>query len=429
MVVGIGAAIGVASVAGYLLVVLVGRILSPADYVHFMSFWGVIFGIGGSLSVLEQEAARQTTPGSDEERPTVHAIAVSAAVLAGLVAAVTLLPPVATRLYGQPDPTIGLVVLLGTVGFAVQFAVRGMLMGSGAVRHYSGIVVAEAMARLLVLLALLLAVGVDLTTAAVAVGAGSFVWLGWVRRAWRTLPRPHLDARAWRTTFGRTVSLMGAATLTASVITGYPAIVSAVTGGAEGTAMGALFAALTVSRVPLLLVSPIQAVTVPAVVRWRASDGSHGSKLRRLLVLGTAAAAGSGLVGGAAGWLWGPWVVRTVFRPDYVVASSAVGLLVLSAFLLAWVLLMSAALVALAAYRRMTLLWLAAAGSTVVWLAVSPLGAVDTTVIGALVGPVAATAFGFYALWSLTSPAARASASDAASSDGPSDPPTGAASS
>ena len=75
MVAGIGAAIGVASLAGIVLTVLVARYLSPADYVLFTSFWGVIFGIGGALSIVEQEAARQTTPESTETRSTVHAVA------------------------------------------------------------------------------------------------------------------------------------------------------------------------------------------------------------------------------------------------------------------------------------------------------------------------------------------------------------------
>lgn len=451
MVAGIGAAIGVASLAGIVLTVLVARYLSPADYVLFTSFWGVIFGIGGALSIVEQEAARQTTPGSGESRSTVHVVAACAAVPAALLAAVTLLPPVAARQYGLSDPTIGLVVLLGAIGFAAQFAVRGTLIGTGAVRHYAGIVVAEAVLRLVVLVALALTVGIDLRTAAIAVGVGSFVWVAWAGRAWRAMPRAHLDAAVWRTTSRRTASLMVAAALNASVITGYPALVR-ILSGAEGPAVGAVLAALTVSRVPLLLVSPVQAVTVPAVVRWRASGGSQG-KLRRLLILGTTAAVVSGVLGGAVGWLWGPWVVRTVFRRDYVVTPGAVGVLVFSAFLLAWVLLMSAALVALAAYRRMTLLWLAAAGSTVVWLAVSPLGGVDTTVVGGLVGPVVATALGFYALWSLTWPTVRdvvpvsapvgslpegsvaevsgdGPVSDGPASDGPaSDPTTGSASS
>jgi len=158
--------------------------------------------------------------------------------------------------------------------------------------------------------------------------------------------------------------------------------------------------------VPLLLVSPIQAMAVPAVVRWRHSTQSGGqSTLRRVLIAGTLSFAVLAIVGGAAGWLWGPRVVQLVYGSAYIVAPAAVALLVVSAFLLAWVLLMSAAFVALSAYRRMIVMWAAAAGLTAIWLAASPLGVVQTTAIGALIGPLAAMAWGIPSLWSLMQPA------------------------
>lgn len=124
--------------------------------------------------------------------------------------------------------------------------------------------------------------------------------------------------------------------------------------------------------------------------------------LRRVLIAGTLSFAVLAIIGGAVGWLWGPRVVQLVYGTAYDVAPAAVALLVTSAFLLAWVLLMSAAFVALAAYRRMIVMWAAAAaGLTALWLAVSPLGVVQTTAIGALIGPLAAMAWGIPSLWSL----------------------------
>jgi hypothetical protein len=48
----------------------------------------------------------------------------------------------------------------------------------------------------------------------------------------------------------------------------------------------------------------------------------------------------------------------------------------------------------------MVLLWLAVAATTAVWLAVSPLGVVETTAVGTLVGPVVGIACGVPMLWS-----------------------------
>ena len=141
-VVGIGLAIGTASVAGYALLVVTGRVLTPAAFGLFVAFWGVLFGLGSSLSTIEQEAARQTASGATGHAVPLPAVAVCAAALAGIAAAVTLLPPVAFRLYGAADSRLGLIVVLAVVGFAVQFAVRGIRVGSGATPHYAGIIVA-----------------------------------------------------------------------------------------------------------------------------------------------------------------------------------------------------------------------------------------------------------------------------------------------
>jgi O-antigen/teichoic acid export membrane protein len=402
-----GIAIGIASLAGYALLAIVGRSLSPAEFGLFVAFWGVLFGLGSSLSTIEQEVARQAARTTDEESgPPAPAVTTAAAVLGTLVASVTLVPAVAERLFGQADSWIGLVVTLAALGFAVQFAVRGLLVGSGDVRAYSWLVIAEAAARLVVLVAILLLFGLELRTAAVAVGVGSYAWLLWAGRARKVLPHRGLPRATWRAATGRAASLMLGAALIAAVITGFPTLVTALTDGSPGAAGGAVFAALTVSRVPLLLISPVQALAVPFVVRARENAATDGvANLRKGLLLGTAAFAALGLVAGTVGWAIGPWVVRLVYGPQYDVPRAAIALLLLSACLLAWSQLLSAALIALAAHRRMLLMWGAAVTATVVWLVVSPLDVVATTAVGALAGPLAALAIGIPAVAALVRPA------------------------
>lgn len=385
----IGGAIAVASVAGWLLQLLVGRQLGPAQYGQFISFWGMVFGIGGSLSTLEQEVARRSARAELGERPSTGSVTVAAALLAGAVGAVTLVPAVAHRVYGGPATLFGVVVVLTSVGFAAQFAVRGYLVGTARTRSYGLIVVAEAALRLVVVLLVLVAGSLDLTTAALAVGVGSFAWLAWPRATGTVLG----SARSLRTDLrpagARALSLLGGGALTAAVITGFPTLVTTLTGEAPGAAGGALFAALTVSRLPLLLVSPVQAVAVPRVAAWRADlDEGRPSPAARVLALGTLAAVGVAALGGAVGALLGPWVVQLLYDKDYVVSHAAVGVLVASACLLAWLLLLSAALIALSAHRMMVTTWLAATGATCAWLLLSPWALVPTTAAGALVGPV-----------------------------------------
>jgi O-antigen/teichoic acid export membrane protein len=399
-----GVAIAVASLAGYALLAIVGRSLSPAQFGLFVAFWGVLFGLASSLSTIEQETARQAaSTAAAEPGPPASAVTAAAAVLAGLAAAVTLLPPVAQRLYGQPSSWMGVLVVVAALGFAVQFAVRGRLVGTGALRGYSWIIVAEAAARLLVLVAILALAGLSLDTAALAVAAGSFVWLGWSGRARELLPGRRLSGRSWRSAGRRAASLMVAAALTASVITGYPTLVTALSHGGPGAAGGAVFAALTVSRVPLLLVSPVQALTVPFVVRARQNaGGDSGSTVRKGLMLGTGGFVLLGLVAGAAGWVLGPWAVRLMYGSGYSVPSAAIALLTLSACLLAWLQLLSATLIALAAHSRMLAMWAVAVAATVTWLALSPLDVVATTAIGSLIGPLAALAYAVPTIWRLS---------------------------
>lgn len=397
----IGVAIGLSSIGGYALLAVVGRALTPAEFGLFVAFWGVLFGLGSSLSTIEQEAARQAASETvADPGPPASAVTASAALLAGLVAAVTLLPPVSGRVYGQSDSIFGLIVVAAALGFAVQFAVRGVLIGSGEVRSYSALLVIEPTARLVVLVAVLAVASLDLLTAAVAVAAGSFAWLGWARRARGIAPGRHLSQADWRAATGRAGSLMLGAALTASVITGFPTLVTVLADEDPGASGGAVFAALTVSRVPLLLVSPIQALAVPFVVQERERNGSEGaSRLRRGLVLGTLLFAVLGAAAGAVAWLVGPWVVRLVYGNAYDVPAPAIALLVLSACLLAWVLLLSAALIAVSAHRGMLVTWGVAVAATVAWLVVSPLEVVAATAVGALVGPVAALLCALPLLW------------------------------
>src|SRR3954471_21954804 len=84
-----GIAIAIASLAGYALLALVGRSLSPAQFGLFVAFWGVLFGLASSLSTIEQETARQAASGpTAAPGPPASAVTTAAALLAGLAAAV-----------------------------------------------------------------------------------------------------------------------------------------------------------------------------------------------------------------------------------------------------------------------------------------------------------------------------------------------------
>ena len=100
--------------------------------------------------------------------------------------------------------------------------------------------------------------------AVVAVVVGSFGWVPVAKIAftgvnWRR------DLEPWRVA-GRRIGLLAVANgLLALMITGYPTTVTAVIGSSEGLAI--FFAVVTVSRVPLTLLSPVQALVVPTTTK------------------------------------------------------------------------------------------------------------------------------------------------------------------
>ncbi|WP_275295304.1 hypothetical protein [Amycolatopsis sp. La24] len=375
-------------VLGYVLTVACARLLPPDQYATFVTFWGLLMGLGSALSPLEQELSRQSAvaalAGGLAGRGALRAVATAAAVAAAFGLAL-LVPPVRDRLfpgYGE----LALVVLAGGVAFACQFGVRGLLIGQHQVKHFAWLVVAEPAVRALVLGLLVLATAYRLVPLALAVAAGSFAWLLFVRQGWRLL-----DVRAegdgWPVTVRRMLMLLLGAALTASVITGYPALVGLLAPGGDRGRLGAVFAALVIARLPLTLVGPVQSLAVPFVVRLSTSDaGRH--RLRRVLLLGTFASLALAALGALVGLLIGPWAVGFVYGAGYQVDGWAVAGLVWSSVLLVPMQLLTAVLVARAQARRVLITWTVVAATASVLLLAVPGDTVFRAVIALAAAPM-----------------------------------------
>jgi O-antigen/teichoic acid export membrane protein len=247
-------------------------------------------------------------------------------------------------------------------------------------------VVSEAAVRI-GLLGLFVVLGLNgVVPLAIAVAAGSFAFLPFAFRV-----RKHLDltggAEPWGVVARRILVLMLSAGLTASVLTGYPAIVKLfATTREELEALSGLFLALTVARLPLLLLSPVQAMAVPTVVRLSQDEEGHG-KLRALLVKGSAGAFGLAAVGAAFGWLIGPWAVKLLFGAQYDVPGWVLAGLVWSSVLLGAVMLLAAVLVARTEGAKVLVLWALVAALSVLVLTFAPGDLVLRAVLGLVVAP------------------------------------------
>ncbi|WP_407655579.1 hypothetical protein [Amycolatopsis rhabdoformis] len=385
----IGISLLVAIALGYVFSFLTPRLLGPIDNAVFASFWGILMGLGGALSPLEQELSRQSAVASMDGgrvgKPALRALTVGAVAIA-VVAAVTIAVPVLNQRLYSGHLELGVIALCGGIAFACQFATRGLLVGHNRIRPYSWLVVAEAALRA-VLLGLVVVAGLTgVVSFAIAAAVGSFAWLLFLRPA-RRLVDPNLEGEGWRPVTSRILLLLLGAGLTASVITGYPALVNVLAPGGDATRVGVLFATLQVSRVPLLLLTPLQALAVPTVVRLSGStDGRH--RLRRLLALGTVGTLVVGVVGALVGLLIGPWLVKLLFGANYASAEGWwVAGMVWGAVLLTALQLMTAVLVARTQANKVLVTWAVVAVSTALVLVLLPGDTILRAVVGLAVGP------------------------------------------
>ncbi|WP_309110172.1 hypothetical protein [Saccharothrix sp.] len=390
----VGIATLVAAGLGYPLLIVAGRVLSEADAEVFLVFWGLLFGAGSALSPVEQEVSRQAALADVEGRRTgfaaVQAMAVCAVGVA-VLGLVVMLPPVSSRLFGDAG-LVAVVTAAGALGFAAQFGVRGLLMGHRRITPYSRLVVAEALVRAVLLGGFVVAGLNDLLPLTVAVAVGSFAWLVFARGAWTSVDLRE-GREPWGVVLRRMFVLVLSAGLTASVLTGYPAIVKLFKSPTEADTLSALFFALTVARLPLLLLSPVQAMAVPTVVRLSVDEDGR-RRLRGLLAKGAAVAVAVAAVGAALGALVGPWAVRLLFGPAYVVQPWAVAGLVWSSLVLGAVMLLAAVLVARKQGGAVLALWAVVAALSVLVLWLSPGGIVVRAVLGLVVAPTAGLAVG-----------------------------------
>ena len=377
-----------ASALGLLLLVVVARWLGLEENLHFQAVWAIIFTFASVLGSLEAEVTRQSTTASLEGRRTpVGAVqAVGLAALASVVVlAVFLATPSGREVVDGSVPVLVL-TLLSLVNFTILILARGVLLGAHALRAYSAVLVGEALARVLIVAALVV-VGVDAAVewAVVATVAGSLVWVFVLTRIARSVDwRGARDP--WRSVAGTVAALGIANGLSALVLTGFPAVTVAILGKSPDLAV--LIAVITLSRAPLALLAPVQALTVPTVVRWsRTGDTRHLTRALEYIAAGSAAAA---LLGAAVGYVVGPWAVALVLGPDFRPDAVMAAVVAAATCVMAGALLQAAALVALQRYWQVTACWAAAIASTGLVMLAAPWAVEDRGLAGFAVASVAA---------------------------------------
>lgn len=190
-----------------------------------------------------------------------------------------------------------------------------------------------------------------------------------------------------------------------------PVIVTGLQGTDPAAATG-FAAAVVLTRVPLLLMGPIQALILPRLT-LAAGSGRLGD-FRRDTLLGLAIIGGLAVISLATVAIAGSWALRVLVGADNATASTGVLLLLTgSAMLQMAVQFLQPALVAVRRHRQLVFAW--AAGGVAFGLAfLVPLDPIDRGVLAQLVGPVVTLALEFAVLHrvlSMTGTAARQSPS------------------
>lgn len=359
----IGAALITSSLLGFILLGLIARWLTPDENAAFLSIWGLVFGLGSVISAIEQEIARQATrawlaglrvPGSVLQ---LTAVALGLAVAAVLV---MLALPIRESLLTGSVWVVGL-TLVAVGGFAIQFMVRGVLLGTNRIGRYAAVILLEALLRALLAAGLVLGqVRPSLVLAVATIVVGCFGWapvLGGLAAS--------VDRRAgfepWRRVWNRIGALGLANGLSSLVLTAFPTLVTVVLGTTQGLAT--LFGAVTLSRVPLVLMSPVQALVVPLATR-----AIHDGRLHELRVLQVKLAGGAtgvAIVAGVLGFVLGPWALRLFMGPEYGADPRMMAALLSSTVFMAAALIQAAVFIALERYWTLASSWLVTVAATV----------------------------------------------------------------
>lgn len=326
-----------AAASGYLVMLVAGRALGPADYPLFATYWGAFFALGGVANGLMQEATRAVRSARVGATPDTvrlghapapdtrgHAPApgtggrvrlLPAGLMLGLaLAAVVAVSAPAWPALGLPTFSgVGVAVMaVGILGFSLQAATAGALSGSERWGLYAVLLTVDAALRLVVA-GLAWWAGDAGLGFALATVAGAFTWALMIALspATREALARALDVgrrRFWR----NTASAMLASAGTAALVVGFPVFVTATVRETDPAPLvGAVILAITLTRAPLLvpLTSFQSAIIVYFVQRRELGPRALAAPLGLVTAVG--------LVGAGAAWLVGPWLIRVLFGAEF----------------------------------------------------------------------------------------------------------------
>ena len=350
-------------------------------YNSFLAYWGLFFACTGLIDGITQETTRAVAASRETQvRGSANPWKLGAAIGAALAAVVLLVGLFAMgRIVPTHPGTATGLLAFGLLSYAFQAVLSGILSGSGLWNRYAALVALDSGVRL-VLAVVVWALGGGLVEFLAITVIGALSWAVVLALA---PVRVQLDVD--RGAFLRRVgSAMVASGASAALITGFPTAASAAFPAATaGAAVAAINNAVMLTRAPVLV--PLQRFQSALVVRFVERRGT----VYRALAAPVGAIIGVGLIGFAAAWLIGPWILRVAYKPELFVDGLTLGLLTFASAFMGMLMITGVAVLALERHAFYVAGWLTATATAFAVLFLAPWGVAATVVVALFAGPIA----------------------------------------
>lgn len=364
---------------------LAARSLGVVHNAEFLVFWGLLFGLFGVQSGIQNETVRATSAPS----PTGARVMRIALVWGGISAGALLLTsPLWAPAMLPLSTVVGALALIGAaLIYPVYVTLVGALGGSRRWDWYGGTLLIEVGLRVVLVIAVALLggglEGFELASTAAVSTVGIVLLLSAVPR--RAAAR-RADVSAPRLLRNGGLAMVSTA-CTALLVTAYPALVQLTTTPERlglstretATIVGACLLAISLTRAPIMM--PLTAFVGVAISAFT----EHRGGIRDAVGKPFALLAAAGLLGAAAAWPIGPWFLR-LFKPEYGLPGWYFAALTAASVLMAWLTILGALALALSRHGLYIAGWGAASVVAVACLLL-PLPLVVTTSVSLAVGP------------------------------------------
>ncbi|AGF71385.1 hypothetical protein [Corynebacterium halotolerans] len=375
-----------AALSGFVVIYIATWALDVEQAEEFQAYWGLFFACTGFLDGLMQETTRGVSAAREsgrrgEGRPWRLGVVLAFGAL--LIVALTgfwWMPLLVTGITGSATAFMA----VGLVSYTFQAVLSGILSGLGLWTRYAGLIALDSGVRLaLAVIAWAAGWGMPAFILITVIGAASWLVVLASSAEARQAVRAGVDVD--RAPLARRVgSAMLATGASAVLITGFPVFITATTGPDVDTnvTVAGIILAVTLTRAPILV--PLQRFQSALIVRFV----EKRSNLYSALATPVAAVLGLGVVGGAAAWLVGPWILEIFFDEGYEVPGLILAVLTFASACTGSLMITGIAALSVERHRSYVIGWIMASAVALAVLLL-PLPLEGRVCVALIIGPLA----------------------------------------